>query len=477
MVEHPLSDILVNSDLIRGNLLAVYHLGLPKQIMSEALPRVTALANRPVSAPSVPQLAAVIPIGSIVLGAILFRTYTYEVAPFTWEVVRHFSIFFMACELVVVWLALRTGLNVRETWRKLAISDRAALALWFLTFWIGSALSEQPGYSLIVAISWPIHLLFGLAIWHHTGRASLTIEQINRFLGRGLALALVVMLALTAVHFANAPAPASLPGGQVFWQGAIPGFLSVRLFGVVVAYAALFGAGMLMVDDGPGRSKFAVALLLLGFGALCWSSTRAAVPAFFTALLILPLITKCHSSPRVWLTIAITILAAFLLSTFLPAPSNDYGAFSVFGSDAAAAGDVTAGRIDMWRATLGAIAERPLIGHGEGSMRWLLDQNTGIHVQPHNILLQLFLHWGAVAACAALWLTGRMLLTMVVAAQRCHALLPYAMVVVAAAIAALFDGALYYPQMVMLPVAALAFVLGRSASPSLPPQARSTPAH
>jgi exopolysaccharide production protein ExoQ len=477
VVERQPSDILVNSGLIRRNLPALYHPDLTIHIMSKALPRVTAPGNPSVTAPFVPQLAAFIVIGSIVLGAVLFRTHTYEVTPFAWEVVRHFSIFFMACELVVVWLALRTGLNVAEAWRKLAVSDRAALALWLLTFWVGSALSEQPGYSLIVAISWPIHLLFGLAIWHHTGRASLTTEYINRSLGRGIAFALMGMLGLTAAHFVNAPEPTSLPGGQVFWQGAIPGFLSVRLFGVVMAYAALFGAGMLMVDGGRGRAKLAVALLLLGFGALCWSSTRAAVPAFFSALLILPLIVKCRPSPGVWLTIGVTILAAFLLSTLVPAPSQDYGAFAVFGGDVAAAGDVTAGRIDMWRAALGAIAERPLIGHGEGSMRWLLDQNTGIHVQPHNVLLQLFLHWGALAACAAMWLAGRMLLTMIAAVQRDHALLPYAMVVVAAAIAALFDGALYYPQMVMLPVAALAFVLGRSASPSPPQPIPSALAH
>lgn len=425
-------------------------------------------------------MAGAIVIGSTLASAVMFRTYTFEVSPFSWELIRHFNIFFMVCELAVGWLALRSGLDLMHIWGRLGRTDSIALLLWLATFAIGSLLSEQPIYSLVTVSSWPIHLLFGVSIWHLASQAHSPTEQVTGLIGAAIAVVLLALLVMTSVHFFLAPDPATLPQGLVFWPGAVPGFMGVRLFGVVMAYAALFGAGMLLVGGLAHRWQIAAALVLLGFGALCWSSTRAAVPAFFAGLILVAIVRGYRARRQSWLFVSILVIMAFSLSMLVPAPSPEYGTLNVIGVEADAGDDVTAGRLDIWRAILGAIAERPFSGHGEGSTRWLLDQATGMHVQPHNILLQIFLHWGVVAASAAIWLVSRMVLALIAVVRQDHTLLPYAMIVVAAFTAALFDGALYYPQMVMLPVAALAFALGRgrvdAATPQHPQPEASVPA-
>lgn len=428
--------------------------------MNQAGPDQAYPIRRPAVAPSPGTMAGLIVVGSPLLGALLFRTYGYEVTPLAWEMVRHFSIFYSVCELVVVWLALRSGLDLTGFWGRLGSWDKTALTLWLATFWIGSLLSQQPVYSLVAVLSWPIHLLFALSVWHLASRRCLSTEESAGLIGAGIAVVVSGLLLAIAVHFAQAPDPAMLANGKVFWAGAIPGFLSVRLFGVVAAYAGLFGAGLLLSGQDRGRRRVAAVLVVLGFAALCWSSTRAAVPAFFAALLLVPLVMRCRPRGRDWAIVVGCLAMAAGLSALAPAPDASFGLLRTIGVQApGGAGDITSERSDIWRVAIDAIAQRPIIGHGEGSTRWLVEQKTGGHVQPHNILLQLFLHWGAVAACAALWLAGRAIAAMLASVRRDPALLPFAMIVVAAPIAALFDGALYYPQMVMFPVAALAFAL------------------
>lgn len=407
--------------------------------------------------------AGTIIIGSTFVGALLFRTHGYEVTPFSLELLRHFNILFMLSEVVVVGLAFHAGLDLAAVWNKLAPGDKGALLIWSATFWIGSVLSQQPAYSLVTVSSWPIHILFGVSVWHVAGRARLPLEQANRSIAAGVTLVTIGLLAITAAHFLQDPKSGFLlPGGKVFWAGAIPGFLSVRLFGVVMAFAGLLGAGILLSGREVRQWRLPAMLLLLGFGAMCWSSTRAALPAFFVALLILPFLVGSRPSGRSCLIVGVVIVAAFCLSILAPAPDSAYGTLQLFAGDAGTGGgDLMTGRMEIWRAAIGAIWDRPLIGHGEGSIRWLLEIKSGGHVQPHNVVLQLFLHWGIAAASAAIWLCFKMVLAMIAAARRVPGLLPYAMVVVAAGVAALFDGALYYPQMVMFPIAALAFTLAK----------------
>lgn len=428
-------------------------------------PHGLAVPHLPVRASSHARLAGFTIFGSLVIGSLVFRTYSYEVTPLALEVVRHFGLFFVFCELVVIALALRADLDIASVWKALTRTDKTALTIWLTTFWIGSLLSAQPNYSLIAVVAWPVHMLFGVSVWHLGRQAASTTSEGNDVVGLGVLFVLMALLALTAIHFANAPEPAPLPGGTVFWAGAIPGFMSVRLFGLVAAYAGLFGAGILLAQRGTQSVSIGCFLLMLGFGAMCWSGTRAALLGFIVALTLVPIAARCRVSPRTFLTMTAILLFALGCSLAIPTPDANFGTLNLLFGGAAGnglgAGDLTGGRIDIWRVAVSAIAQQPLIGHGEGSVRWLMEQQVGMHVQPHSILLQLPLHWGVPAAGAAMWLTGRLLLSLFHALRQDRAAMPYAMVVAASLVAAMFDGALYYPQMVMLPVAALAFALAR----------------
>lgn len=442
-------------------LRGIYHCILAISAMKQLISDRAAIKVENASTLSPAMMAGVIIIGSTLASALLFRTHGFAVTPLSLELIRHFGIFFMGCELLVFWIAIRAGLKLMIVFFDLTRRDRAALLIWLSTFAIGSLLSQEPAYSLIAVSSWPIHILFGLAIWHLAGQARMTTDRANPMIGAGIALVLVTQFSITVVHFNASIDPAFLPDGVVFWAGAIPGFMSVRLFGVAMTYAALFGAGMLLVYKERSKWWMAAMLLILGFAALCWSSTRAAVPAFFAALLVVPYITGCRTGRAAWGAVGAAVGVAFCVSLLIPSSDPSLGTLQMFGGAAANGGEITAGRIEIWQRIVAAIADRPVFGHGEGATRWLVQQDVAMHVQPHNIFLQVVLHWGFIASSAAIWLVGRLLIAMVAAVRQDRALLPYAMIVAASLVAALFDGALYYPQMVMLPVAALGYVLAQ----------------
>lgn len=412
-------------------------------------------------------VAVAIILGSTLLAAIAFRTYGLEVAPLSMELVRHFGLFFLLAELAVIAISCAAGLRLGAALAALRRTDRMMLAAWLALFWIGSTLAAEPSYALTAVISWPIHVLFGFAVWHLACREHVTAAETAQRVASGMAIVLCGSLVLTALHFAAAPEQGPLPGGKVFWSGAIPGFMSVRLFGVVVGYAGLFGAGLLLCRDTRSANPLAAFLAIVGFAAMAWSSTRAMIPAVGAALLFVPIVAGHRASVRQWLRVAGCLVAGFGLSILISAPDASFGTLAMLHDApvSSGSGDFTSGRGEIWRTAAHAIARQPLFGTGEGSIRWLLASSAGGHVQPHNLLLQLFMHWGIPAAIAALWLLGRSLFAMIRAVRADPALLPFAMIVVAALVAALFDGALYYPQMVMLPAAALAFVLGRSGAP------------
>lgn len=402
--------------------------------------------------------AGVVIIGSLLAGAGLFRTYGLEVTPIGLEIVRHFGLFFLICEIAVVAIAARAGHGPLAVWRQIDAADRVAVLTWLALFWVGSVSARNPGYALAAVAAWPIHLLFGAAVYQLAARPADPARH-ARSVRDGVGIVVLGLLLVALLHLGSAWVPEGGAGG-VFWPGAVPGFMSVRLFGVVMCYAALLGAGMLLRDGGGSDRWRSGLLLLFAVGAMCWSSTRAALPAYLGGLLVAAVILGRSAGWRAWSTIVgITVTAGFL-SLLVPAPSPDFGTANmlVLGAPGPAGPDITSGRIDIWRAVVAAIVERPMLGHGEGATRWLVGNSA--HVQPHNIVLQVVLHWGAIAGLAALWMAGRLGWAMCVAVRQRPALVPFAMIVAGAVCAAMLDGALYYPQMVMIAIAALAVTLG-----------------
>jgi exopolysaccharide production protein ExoQ len=427
--------------------------------MDQARSRLAALSAAIRTEPAPALVAAAVVIGSPLAGAILFRTYGEPLSPPIWEFVRRFEIFFRFLELLVVALACRAGLGLSRWWNVLKPIDRAALLIWLATFWIGTALSPYPLYSWLLISSWPVHGLFGIALWYLARQSGLDTSEITDRVATGMGVVLAGLLLVTAVHFLGAPDPSALLTGKIVWAASLPGFQGVRLFGVTMIYAAVFGAGLLLVAKRPKQHKIAIALLVAGVGAAAWSGTRAAAPAFAVALFLAPVMGRVCPSLRSWAMVLTATIGAIGFAALVPSPDPSLTALLRTSDDAIA--DPSSGRMELWQAIWMAIIERPWFGHGEGATLWLLERNITVHVQPHNVALQLLLHWGAIATGAAVWLGSRLLLELVKAVRAEPILLPYAMLVVAAVTAALFDGALYYSQMLMMPIAALAFSLSR----------------
>lgn len=375
----------------------------------------------------------------------VFRTYQYEVEPLPFELIRQLDLFYLLVELVVVALARWRGLDYGAFLRALPRDVRWAAILFLATFWIGSVfVTGFTPYSIVRAGLWP-HLLFGASLWHLGGRAD---APAVRRLVLVLLAGYLAYLPLLAGHFLSAPDPATLPLGVVIWTSALPGYLSVRHFGIEMGILLAMLLGLVWRDPSfGGRPVVGFAAIMLTGGAICWSGTRAAIFGVTGAVLMTIVLRK--ALPRA-ATIGL-VLGALLIggsaSLLILPPDLAFG-FRVM--PAAAPGGYSSGRVQIWIDAFHLILARPLTGWGEGSAIWLITWNGMNFAHPHNMPLQMLQSWGAPAALAAFWLIARLWLDMQRRAARNDWLLPAAMAFDTMLIMAMVDGVFYHAQLVML---------------------------
>lgn len=408
-----------------------------------------------------------------VLAGLIFRTYTWGVSPRWFEVVRQLDLFYAAIELATVMAARRRGFSYATTLKRLPVDSRVALLLFLATFWIGSVFVAAPmAYSFVRAALWPIHLLFGAAVCYLGGRAD--AAAVRRFV-RLLTLGYIVYLPLLAGHFLTAPRPSLMPGGEIIWTSALPGYLSVRHFGIELGAVLTLLIGALWRDpDALGRRWLACTAVLLIGGAACWSGTRATMFGVGGAALIT--LVGRRNAPRAGS--AALVLAALLLGgsiAQLILPPNDSFGFRL-APPASAAGGYSSGRLDLWLAALRLFADRPLTGWGEGSALWLISWNGTSFAHPHNMPIQMLESWGAPAALAAFYLIARAWHGMQRGARHTPDLLPVLMAFDAMLIMSLVDGVFFHARLMMMVVTlgaiALSTVTDRAGSPLAVPGAR-----
>ena len=185
------------------------------------------------------------------LSGILFRTYSYHVTPGWYEQLRQIDALFVAFEFCVIFLARKHGMDYARLAAGLARPDRIAAGVFLATFWISSVFFSQfPPVSSLRIVIWLTHFAFAFAVFHLS--RTMTRQAVEDF-AKGCFLGLCTYVPILAAHFALAPDPASLPGKAVIWSSAVPGYLSVRLFGFTTAALALLAIGVLWT-----RSRFAL---------------------------------------------------------------------------------------------------------------------------------------------------------------------------------------------------------------------------
>jgi exopolysaccharide production protein ExoQ len=414
-----------------------------------------------------------------VLSGVIFRTYSYHVTPGWLELYRQFDAPFVLFEIAVALYARERGLNMAAQLSRLSTSERVAAALFFTTFWIASAfVSQVPGLSLLRIVTWVVHIWFGFALFHLM--RGVTADG-TACVAKAALIGLCAYVPLLVLHFALAPDPAAVPGGRIIWSSALPGYLSVRLFGFTTAVAAILLAAVAWQRrKSSDRTGWVYAGFLLALTLTFWSGTRGGYIAVLIVLAVLPLMARANPGLRWLMAMALCVLVAAVVSEWLPHPDSGFGLFRT--SDGWGANQFTSGRMEIWLQTIGWISERPLLGWGESATLWLLKDGAG-HQQPHNALLQMLQSWGVVATAAALFLAARAAARILVALPREPLLIVPTAALLGLAVMASVDGILYNPRTTLLVVVALSSALvlasaqkglGQPDSGDLPDKAHST---
>ena len=386
-----------------------------------------------------------------VLAGLIFRTYTYSVAPFWLENLRQIDVLFVAFEIAVIFLARERGMKYLEALRELSLILRLAALLFILTFWWSSLfVSQAPALAMFKIMVWIVHIAFGLAIYHLAKRV--TFADIGA-VSKGMFWGLCAYTPILFLHFYFAPPGSEVSGGKIIWASALPGYLSVRLLGFYAAALSVLALALLW-----GRQRFERAdlwlycMLILSLTVTFWSGTRSGVYAILIAYVLISFV--CRSLPsKFWiLTLVLGSTAAFWLSEQFYQPTREFGLLRLGGNEGS---NFVTGRDLIWTFAIERIAERPFFGWGEAAIVWL-HKNGAFYQQPHNALLQMLLHWGAIATISAILVLSMIARTIILEIKKVRTLLPLVAVLLALTAMSMVDGILYHPRIAILVIMTVA---------------------
>lgn len=405
------------------------------------------------------------------VSAFLFATYDIAMTSLPLEILRQLNAPFVVAELVVIVVAMRRGMTIRGLVAMLDAPARAALAVFLASFWIGGAFTSQAApFALLHNLCVPIHALFACAVMHLL--AAVRDAETDRF-AKLIAAALAAFAVLTAIKFAFPPP--GRPIETIIWQFALPGFISVRLFGALVAPFACLFAYLALADRGAAAPpRWVHAGLALTFGLLVWSGTRAGiVGAGVTGLLaVFAFRLKVFTArllPAIGAAFAGAAAAVFLV------PYGETNFLLYTSSDLADANIATGGRLHFWTGIWRAYLEVPLFGAGPGATAWILADDQFPHIQPHNILLQFLIGWGLIATLPALYLLARITLAAHRRARAFGPAVPFVLMADCLLVISLFDGSFHFAQHLMLWAAAIGIAFAGTPRPVGHPAKDSAP--
>lgn len=397
-----------------------------------------------------------------VVAGLLFPTYVNSMPVMWQERARILELQFVACELAVIAAAFRGGFSLRRFSRDLPMDIRVAAGILAAAMIGASAFkATNPADAMLQTNIQLIHCVFAAAVYFLARRwPDRDWPRLTFWLTAGVP----VIALYTAWRFLLPPPLAEIPGGQIQWDFAVPGFISVRYLGIWLgAIGAALSVKQLFLDRNErlGASHL-VLLLVLAF--MFWTGTRAAVLGVLVAIAASVLVARRLPAIRALMMGAGVAVTAYILAQLLAFDSQIF----VLVDDTS--GDVRSfmsGRLELWLAALGRIEQAPVSGWGTGSLLWDVYLNWH-HTQPHNSLLQFAMDWGLFGAAAAVWIFGRALWTAQARAAGDAAAWPILALVNALLAMSMVDGALYYPRFVTLVLLGLALLIAVRDSESQP---------
>jgi exopolysaccharide production protein ExoQ len=378
-----------------------------------------------------------------VLAQLLYPVYMHQMQPEWAEWTRLFELPFVACELVIIHIAIRAGHRDKEIWRKLPKDVMVALTFLLVGLIVSSAfMSRNPAASVTLSITTIVHLRFSAAVFSLTRPLPLAkVKNLLQWLSAGL----IVLAIITILKFSFPPPQASVPGGRIEWSSALPGFISVRHFG---SWTGAIAAGMMIaLLYNPSSSNSSRLLYLLAASMTFWSGTRAAVLSMAVVALIVAISLRRLPTARPALQVGVLSALAMLVAFILYPGVSD---FALFIKDESLSPDTLAsGRLELWHNAMMRWTDSPIFGWGSGSTFW--EVNTGwAHTQPHNFVIQFLISWGIVGSVGGIWTLIRGLVAIHRIGVQTEELRPVIAILYAMLFMAMFEGMLYYPRFIML---------------------------
>lgn len=390
-----------------------------------------------------------------VISALVYPTYMHAMQIHWLEYSRLLEVPFVLFEILIIFRASHQRIDWKELWHALPTDIKAALILLLVGVFASSAFtSKELLKSLTISFFTVVHLLFAFATYHLIRRSSLRdFDEFLKFLGSGL----ILLAAFTFWRFSFPPPASTVRGGVIEWGSALPGFINVRLFGSWTGAIACGFLVKLLFDDRPNRNSLLLMFYFFSIAMTIWSGTRAAVLAIVVTAFAISVAKRQLPTLQSMRTTAI-LTGGAIVAAWVLLPYND-PAFMLFNhDDAANANSFAGGRLELWSATFQRWQHSPIFGFGSGSTLW--EVNVGWpHTQPHNAILQFLISWGVIGAAPALWLLGRGVLRVHIAALRSTTLLPLLAILYALLIMSMLEGMLHYPQFIILIIVMFAAIM------------------
>jgi exopolysaccharide production protein ExoQ len=415
----------------------------------------TAMPLSPIPQPPLaePRVSVLLLLG-IILSALLvgcglvFRTYMIAMPTPGMEMARQFGLPFIVAELAVIVWALRGGMDFAVIWRTLPTYAQWLWGSFLAIFWIGSAfVSEVKILAILHNLFLLVHIAFACAVAHLVGR----FEQNDlEKMAKMLVIGLFIFCAITAYAFVYHPPFHTMPNNKIEWQFAIPGFISLRLFGAVCGamFCFLLGTHFLAAEQ-KRLTYWHWFWITLSAGMMIWSGTRAAVLGSFAVLMLVLLFYRVRPSWRVSLGILLSLAIATCLAIML-VPYGDPTFLLYAPGDGASTGTASGGRFEYWASVWQTYLTVPVFGAGPFSVSYMIDVEPPRHVQPHNILLQFLMSWGGPATALALTMMAIVTLKAHIIATQHRIVLPFLMMLDCLLVMSLLDGMTHFAQHLML---------------------------
>jgi exopolysaccharide production protein ExoQ len=394
----------------------------------------------------------------LIFCGIIFRTYTISMSSGSMEAARQLGLPFMLAEMAFIFAAARNGLDPASIWRQLPRYVRWVATSFLCTFWIGSVFfSPVMMPSITHNLFFLIHLIFAAAIYSSIGRFGVT--ELDS-MAKNLAIGLAIFCVMTAYAFLFHPPLSSMPNKQIIWQFAIPGFISLRLFGAFCGAIFCFMLGILLIAEENKRLNIWYFMwLTLSATMMIWSGTRAAVVGSLSAFIVVALIYRFRPSAYSAMGIAVCLVVSTILAIAL-IPYGDATFMVIAAGDGASTDAISGGRISYWTAVWKAYEQVPIFGGGPFASSFLIEKGQQVHVQPHNIVLQFLITWGFLAASLALILLA-------IATWHVHRIallnrmvIPLLLMLDCLLVMSLFDGMMHFAQHLMLIMICFGMIFG-----------------